>query len=171
MPLTVIMIGYHMPPYTSDDHYALSVLSTIMGPGDSSRLNRLLVNSEKPLCVARDSTHWQAEDSGMVGVGGTVMVGKDPDQVRKILEDAIADVAKNGVTQEELDKAKTILKVGLIHGRETADDLASQLGEEYALRQGHQSRQYRRWRRSKRSRRRISSRSRRSISSPSDRQR
>jgi zinc protease len=131
VPLTVIMIGYHIPPYTSDDHYALSALDQIMGSGDSSRLMRLLVNNDKPLCVRIDSTHWQAEDSGMCGVGGTVMVGKDPEKVRKVLEDAVADVVKNGVTQEELDKAKEIVKVGLIHGRETADDLASQLGEEY----------------------------------------
>ena len=131
VPLTVIMIGYHVPPYTSDDHYALSALDQILGSGDSSRLNRLLVNNETPLCVNTQSTHWQAEDSGMGGVGGTVMVGKDPQQVRKILEDAVADVVRNGVTQQELDKAKAIVKVGLIHGRETADELASQLGEEF----------------------------------------
>src|SRR5205823_5208309 len=85
VPLTVIMIGYHVPPYTSDDHYALSALDQIMGAGDSSRLMRLLVNPDPPLCVRIDSTHWQAEDAGMCGVGGTVMVGKDPQQVRKIL--------------------------------------------------------------------------------------
>jgi zinc protease len=131
VPLTVMMIGYHIPPYTSDDNYALSVLSTILGTGDSSRLNRLLVNSEKPLCVSADVTHWQAEDAGMFGVGGTVMAGKDPEQVRKMVADAVTDVVKNGVTQEELDKAKEIVKVGMVHGRETATDLASSLGEEY----------------------------------------
>jgi zinc protease len=91
---------------------------------------RLLVNNDAPLCVRIDSTHWQAEDSGMGGVGGTVMVGKDPEKVRKILEDAVADVVKNGVKKEELDKAKEMMKVSIIHGRETADELASQLGEE-----------------------------------------
>ena len=130
VPLTVMMIGYHIPPYTSDDHYALSVLDTILGTGDSSRLNRLLVNSDKPLCVNIETTHWQAEDAGMFGVGGTVMVGKDPEQVRQVLVDAVADVVKNGVTQDELDKAKELVKVGLVHGRETAEALASQLGEE-----------------------------------------
>ncbi len=130
VPLTVMMIGYHIPPYTSDDHYALSVLDTILGTGDSSRLNRLLVNNAKPLCVNIQTTHWQAEDAGMFGVGGTVMVGKDPDKVRQVLVDAVADVVKNGVTQEELDKAKEIVKVELVHGRETAESLAAQLGEE-----------------------------------------
>ena len=131
VPLTVLLIGYHIPPYKSDDHYALSALDTILSNGDSGRLTRLLVNGANPMCVNIQTEHWQAEDQGMFGVGGAVMVGKDPEKVRKVLEDAVADVVKNGVTQEELDKAKAIVKVGLINGRKTAESLASQLGEEY----------------------------------------
>ncbi|MEO6435678.1 MAG: pitrilysin family protein, partial [Tepidisphaeraceae bacterium] len=130
VPLTAILVGYHIPPYRSDDHYAMAALDTILGSGDSSRLSRLLVNSDKPLCVAAQSTHWQAEDQGMFGVGGTVMTGKDAEQVRTMLVDAVAEVVKNGVTEDELAKAKTIVKVGLIKGRETAEALASQLGQE-----------------------------------------
>ena len=66
----------------------------------------------------------------MFGVGGTVMAGKDPAKVKQLLVDAVADVVKNGVTADEVAKAKELVKVGVIHGRETADDLASQLGEE-----------------------------------------
>src|SRR2546423_1147781 len=131
VPLTMMIIGYHVPPYTSDEHYAMSALDTILSHGDSARLNRLLVNGDNPMCVGTQCEHWQAEDQGMFGVGGVVMTGKDPQKVRQVLVDAMADVVKNGVTQDELDKAKAIVKVSLIHGRETAEDLASQLGEEY----------------------------------------
>jgi zinc protease len=131
VPLTAITIGYHIPAYSSDDHYALSALVEIMSGGDSGRLEQLLVNNDKPLCVNVQSMHWQPQDQGMFGVSATVLRGKDPQQVEKILVDAVADVVKNGVTPAELDKAKNILKKSLIEGRETAEDLASQLGDAY----------------------------------------
>jgi zinc protease len=130
VPLTAVLIGYHGPTYRSDDHYALSALDAIMGSGDSGRLNRLLVNNDKPMCVATQSMSWQVEDKGIFAIGGTVMAGKDANAVKQILIDAVADVAKNGASADELAKAKTILKVGIIQGRRTAQDLATQLGEE-----------------------------------------
>ena len=130
VPLTATLIGWHVPGYRSDDHYALSVLNVILGQGDSSRLSRLLVHGENPMCVNADAMHFQLEDSGIFGVMGVTMAGKDADKVRQMLEGAIAEVVKSGVTQEELDKAKAIVKVGMINGRKTATDLASQLADE-----------------------------------------
>src|SRR2546423_13081466 len=52
VPLPAIMLGYKTPAYKSDDHYALSLLATILADGRSSRLDRLLVSSERPLCIA-----------------------------------------------------------------------------------------------------------------------
>ena len=50
VPLPAVMVGYHLPPYRSDDQYALSILATILGDGRSSRLDRLLVNTDNPQC-------------------------------------------------------------------------------------------------------------------------
>ena len=48
--------------------------------------------------------------------------------MEKVLEQAVADVLEKGVTEEELNKAKTLDRVGEIHERETATSLASALG-------------------------------------------
>src|SRR6202011_2488460 len=39
-PHTAIIVGWHTPAYKSDDNYALSVLSALLGEGASSRLQR-----------------------------------------------------------------------------------------------------------------------------------
>nr|MBA3273592.1 insulinase family protein [Chthoniobacterales bacterium] len=130
VPLPMIMIGYHIPDYASDDQYAIAALDTILGSGDSSRLQRLLVNSETPLCVSAGSMHLQTDDPGMFGVSGVVLNGKSVDEVRTKLEGAVADVVAKGVTDEERNKAKTILLTSIVNGRKTAEDLASQLGNE-----------------------------------------
>jgi zinc protease len=130
VPLADVVIGWHIPPYKSDDQYALSVLGTVLGDGDSSRLNKLLVSSDHPLCVDASTILEPLEDGGVFGVIGTVMAGKDPKQVEKMLNDAVADVIAHGITEDELAKAKTLNKVSTIFGRQRAEDIATQLGDE-----------------------------------------
>lgn len=130
VPLPAIMIGWRTPAYASDDHYALQLLGTILGGGQSSRLDRLLVNTDKPLAVQVGASDMQLEDAGVFLVNATVMQGKNPKQVEQTLTEAMADVLEHGVTQEELDKAKTLARVSLVHERETASTVASQLGDE-----------------------------------------
>jgi zinc protease len=129
-PLTAVILGYHIPPYKSDDQYALSVLSVILGEGSSSRLNRLLVSSDNPLCFEASTIYEPLEDGGVFGVLGRVLAGKSVDEVKKKLTDAVADVVAHGVTNEELAKAKTLRQVEMIQGREKAEDIAANLGDE-----------------------------------------
>jgi zinc protease len=130
VPLPMILIGYHIPEYASDDHYALAALDNILGVGGSSRLDRLLVHGKEPMCVGSQTIHWQGQDSGMFGIGGVVMAGKDAGKVKDMLNGAIADIVKNGVTDDELAKAKKLMLDDIINGRKTADQLASELGDE-----------------------------------------
>ncbi len=130
VPLPAVVMGYHIPPYKSDDQYALAVLSDILGSGSSSRLERLLVNGDKPQCSNVSVMNESLEDGGLFGVIGIVMLGKDPANVEATIAKAIADVVENGVSESELEKAKTAERVGHIHNRLTATNIATQLGAE-----------------------------------------
>jgi zinc protease len=129
-PLTQVLLGYHIPPYRSDDQYALSVLSVILGDGSSSRLYRLLVDNDHPLCHDASSIYEPLEDGGMIGVAGRVLSGKNADDVTVVLKQAVAELVAHGVTDEELAKAKTLARVSMLQGRQTAEEVASELGNE-----------------------------------------
>src|SRR5688572_26698681 len=101
VPLPAVLLGYHVPDYKSDDHYALSVLSTILSGGRSARLDKLLVYNDKPQAVSVGVSHMQLEDVGVLGVSATVMQGRDAGQVEKTLAVAIAEVVEKGVTVPE----------------------------------------------------------------------
>ena len=130
VPLARIMVGYKTPAYRSDERNALSLLATIMGGGRSGRLDNLLVNGANPVCVNAGASDMALEDAGMFIVSGTVLSGRNPDDVEKLLNDAVAAVVEKGVTQEELEKAKTQAKVGYVSERETAESIGSALGQE-----------------------------------------
>ena len=130
VPLPMVTVGYKLPGWRSDDHYALSLLATILGGGNSSRLDRLLVHGSNPVAVNAGAGHNQREDAGVFMVRATVLAGRDAGEVRRLLEAAVAEVVEKGVTAEELAKAKTMQQVGIINARQTCTSLAAQLGEE-----------------------------------------
>ena len=130
VPLPRVGIAFHTPPYRADDNYALALLSTILGGGRSSRLDQRLVTGDDPMCVTVSSSNIALHDAGLFSIGATLIQGRDPQAVEDRLFDAIRQVVEHGVTAEELQKAKTIQRVAFIRGRQTAEDLAEQIGHE-----------------------------------------
>ncbi len=127
--LTNVVRAYHIPPYKSDEQYALSVLGAILGEGASSRLERALVNNDHPLCAGAGAGAESLEYAGIFEVSGTVLPGKDAEAVKKVLTDQVADLVANGVTPAELARAKTSRRVETIHGRQTCVQIAGDVGD------------------------------------------
>ena len=46
------------------------------------------------------------------------------------VKQAVADVIAHGVTPEEIEKARTLRRMGVIEGQETADSIAGNLADE-----------------------------------------
>ncbi|HEY7117909.1 MAG TPA: pitrilysin family protein [Tepidisphaeraceae bacterium] len=131
VPLPAVVIGVHIPDYRSDERYAFATLEAILGSGRSSRLNRRLVSGKDALCAEAQSLNIGFEDSGVFGVFGMVLAGKSADDVEKALKEELTNVAEKGVTDDELAKAKTQARLGILHGRKTAEDIARNVGEEW----------------------------------------
>jgi zinc protease len=133
VPLARVLVAWPAAPYASDDVAALDLLATILGGGRSARLQRDLVYGREPLCVDAGASNWTEEDAGVFLLSATVLGGRDPAKVEAALKEAAAAVRSGGVSPEELAKAKTLARVGLIRGRETASEIAGELGKEALL--------------------------------------
>jgi zinc protease len=127
--LTAVVRAYHIPAYKSDDIYPLQILGEILGDGSSSRLDRVLVNSENPLCVGASAGADSMEYAGIFELMGQVRPGKKADAVKKILADTVAELLDKGVTAEELDRAKTNIRISTIHSRQTCEEIAGEVGD------------------------------------------
>lgn len=134
VPLARVAVAWPLPAWKSDDQDALGLLSEVLGGGRSSRLSRALVTNADPLCTQASAMVWSLEDGGPIGGTATVLAGKSVDDVEKVIRKIFAEARETKVTAEELAKAKQQAKESLVQRWQTADKVASELGEEMLFR-------------------------------------
>ncbi|MDB6147676.1 MAG: Peptidase inactive domain protein [Spartobacteria bacterium] len=108
--LTRLSLAWHIPEITHPDVPALDLLSAILGDGRSSRLYRK-VREETGLAYAAWAFSYTPGDPGILGIDATV----DPEKreaAQELILQIVEEVKENGVTPEELAKAK---KISLSH--------------------------------------------------------
>ncbi len=130
-PLTIVGKAYRTVPMMHADYPALQVLSQILGGGESSRIYLDVVKNQD-LAVAAGAAAFSLEQDGIVGLFGVVKPFGSKDKVAAALEAQVAKVLAEDVTQEELDRSKTVLLKGVVTSLQTVESKANLLGE-YAL--------------------------------------
>lgn len=112
--------------YGDPDRRPLQVLDSILGGGMSSRLFQLL-REEHGLAYSVGSYHNDLSDAGMWVVYGSVEPESLRDAVALSLE-ILGDLARDGVTSEELAMVKEQVKGGLLLSLEDTWSVASRNG-------------------------------------------
>jgi zinc protease len=122
-----ILIAYHVPDCKHKDYYTLDILSSILSRGKSSRLYRSLV-SDKQLAVRINANMKQALDPTLFTIYAICSANADPSALEKAIYEEIDKIIKDGVTPEELQKAKNNSLVDFYNSLETMSSKANQIG-------------------------------------------
>lgn len=132
-PLTIVVEAYRAVPMSHPDSVPLNLLCSILGGGESSRLNQLLVK-EKNIALAAGAETFALEQDGLAGAGALLkpMGGDKKNDVLAIIKEQIEKVKAQGVTSEELEKAKLNTLKGMVGSAQTVEDRAKLIGE-YAV--------------------------------------
>ena len=125
-PLPAVVVSYHITFDGHPDSYPLHILDKILSDGDSSRIYRSLVY-EKQMALAAFGEAKLIEHPNLFYAVAIVQPGHTPDEVQKALLTEIDRVKTEGVTAEELNRAKRQFARDYILGRETAQQKALQL--------------------------------------------
>jgi predicted Zn-dependent peptidase len=126
--LPAFHIAYHIPPARTDDHYPLELLSVILGDGNSSRLYQKLVKEREIVADISVSTD-DRRGPDLFSFWGVMSTGHQPAEAEQVIFDQLADVADNGVTERELEKAKNRVRAYFLFGLQSNLDRAQRLGE------------------------------------------
>jgi zinc protease len=124
-----IALGFHTPGVLSDEARALEVLAAILGEGRASIFNRY-VRDEKGLITSGSAGLNAFQDLGFFEVD--FETDKALEAQTAVLAE-IENVKKNGVTKEQLARAKALIAQNYYHQLETVDGLAQDLAYYEAL--------------------------------------
>lgn len=131
---THLALGWRTPPAAHPGRFALAVANHLLGGGPSSRLFQE-VREQRGLTYGISSSVSAHVDAGAL----TVHVATAPrkvDEVQAVVDAVIEDLAGNGITGEELARAKGSLRGGLLLGLEDTASRMTRLGIGETMRGG-----------------------------------
>ena len=131
-PVPVAAIAFRAVPEGHPDAVALDLLMSILGGGESSRVYIDLVR-RKDVAVAGFGAYVSLEQAGFAGLAGVCMPLGDTDPVVSALWEQVEKVKAEGVTDEELAKARKQALRADVTKLLTVASKASALGEAATL--------------------------------------
>ncbi|MCG9720244.1 pitrilysin family protein [Shewanella sp. Isolate7] len=121
-----VMLAYHVPATSNQDYYALDLLSSILTTGNSSRLYQGLV--EKQVAIEVETYMPMSFDPNLFYVMGVANPGVNAQELEGAMIGEINRIAREGVTQDELEKVKNIKLMNFYRAMETINGKANTLG-------------------------------------------
>lgn len=119
---------YLTVPAGHPDVEPLQVLGVILGGGVTSRLYRALVEDQE-VTTGIASGHSDNMLSGSFWLWAELADGKSRDDVTAGIQSAIKELAGNGVSEDELTRARNRMLASIVFQQESASSIASTLGE------------------------------------------
>jgi zinc protease len=122
----LLFAAYNVPEHKEDDTYALQLLASVLGGGESSRLNQALVKEAKTANFAGSFLSSRLR-GGYLMVQAQPTQGNDVATVEKQVYEQIDKIRNEGVAPQELARAKRQFLAGAIMGRQTVMSKAEAL--------------------------------------------
>ena len=124
--LPAVAFVYKLPAMSDPDAPALDLLSTILGGGESSRLNRRIVRQERA-ALASGAFAQLLRSAGVGLYFGIANQGVPAARIDTLLGQEIDRLRNDSILAEELDKAKNQYRTGAIRSRQTTMGIAETL--------------------------------------------
>ncbi|WP_416439782.1 M16 family metallopeptidase [Phnomibacter sp. MR] len=124
--LPAVIQGYRAPKQGSDEYYAFNVLSTLLSGGESSRMNKVLVD-EKEEAVAAGAFPFFLEDAGLFINFAITNMGVKPEVVEQSIDSLVAEVQTNLVDEREFEKVRNQIESNFIRQNSSVAGIAESL--------------------------------------------
>jgi zinc protease len=129
--LPMLLISYQIPAGNTPENYAARVLGDILGTGQSSRFYQHLVK-DKQLATEVDVQVDARRGLSPFYITAYPRPGVKSEDLEKGIYDELNAVLKDGVSSDEIDKARMQFRRRMVQGRESALVTAIRLGQ-YAV--------------------------------------
>lgn len=117
--------------------YVLDILSSILGDGQSSYLNKHFVLGQNPKTASIYAANYTLVESGVFFIGGQLLPKVNMKTFKKSLLKKIQQTCSKELTERSLQKVKNQYLVSFFDGLDTNDGIASFLGNRQAFYGNH----------------------------------
>lgn len=123
-------LGFEVPGYRDPDLYTGQIFSSALGGGMSSRLFQEL-REKRGLCYTIFAQAGAYADSGLM----TIYAGTGEDQISELLALTVSELRRSaeGMSFEEVDRARAQMKAGLLMGLESPSSRAERIARLLAI--------------------------------------
>jgi zinc protease len=118
---------YHLPKMGDDEWVHADLLTTILASDKASRLDRVLVHEKQ---IAQDVATYvlPTEATGLMLLQATAREGVAIEAIESAIDEEIARLSVEGITDDELTRAKNRAEIEYAHQLETFDARADLIG-------------------------------------------
>jgi zinc protease len=118
--------AYRAPKQGGEEYYAFNVLSNILSGGESSRMNKTLVDN-KQLAAAAQSVPFFNEDGGVFIALAIANAGVKANTLEQSMDSVVSDLKTNLVGEREFQKVKNQITTELVASKGTMAGIAENL--------------------------------------------
>ncbi len=131
--LPALVMAYHIPAIGTDDYYAMNMLNLILANGQSSRMNKKLVD-ETQLAVFAGAFDLASEDPGISIAFGVANAGVSLIEVSDAMQGEIDRIKNEIVPEKEFQKVLNQVENNFISGNSSMAGIAGSLANYYLIR-------------------------------------
>lgn len=124
--LPAVVMGYRTVAEGTPDYYAVSMLNTLLAGGESSRLQKNLVDKQqKALFVG--AFPMATEDPGLSLVFGITNAGVKAEELEAAIDAEIKNVQEAGLSQADMDKLRNQMENRMVNAKANVAGVCEQL--------------------------------------------
>lgn len=124
--LPAVVQAYRSPKQGSDEYYAFNVLSTLLSGGNSSRMNKVIVD-EKQLAVQAGAFNFALEDAGLFITYGIANMQVKPEDLEAQINNVVEGVKEKLVDEREFVKVRNQITTDFVTRNSTMAGIAETL--------------------------------------------
>ncbi|MEO8560503.1 MAG: pitrilysin family protein [bacterium] len=125
--LSRLFLACRSPAFGTEEYYAASVCGAILGLRKGSRLHRVLVRERQIAADAQAFTYDLAKGTDLLVLDVTARPETTTDQLERAVHEMLDQLQRDGVTEDEVSRATTLIETDLIISLQSAGDRADKL--------------------------------------------
>lgn len=128
--LPLVLFAYHIPAMGSEDFYAVDMVNTLLSNGESSRLNKSLVEDQQ-VAMYSGAFSFALEDPGLTLSFALANIGVEPEQLEEAMDAEFEKVKETKLTDKEFQKLQNQMESDFVTANSTMAGIAESLANYY----------------------------------------